>query len=166
MKEITFPTRINKIVTDLLEALEKPEQALSKPYRGKEPPKMKRGRQERKEFFYYKPVIDQDTRQVVGHLADISTGGFKLDTQKPFPLDRDFHLAISLTGEIADKPAMGFVARSKWCRVDPLDPYVYNVGFQLILIAPEDLEIFQRMMEKYGRERTLRNIDLRRSNKW
>ena len=72
---------------------------------------------------------------------------------------------MNLTSEVADKPFMVFVARSKWCKVDPLDPYIYNVGFQLIHISPGDLEIFNRMMEKYGREPSGK-IDLRRSNKW
>jgi hypothetical protein len=61
---------------------------------------------------------------------------------------------------------MAFVARSRWCQVDPLDPYVYNVGFQLIQIAPDDLEIFKRMMETYGRGNRRGHVDLRRSNKW
>ena len=58
---------------------------------------------------------------------------------------------MDLTSEVANKPSMEFVARSKWCEVDPLDPFLYNVGFQLINISPGDIEIFNRMMEKYGK---------------
>ena len=166
MKDNTLPSRINMIVTNLLDALGQPEKPAPRSQRGKEPPKVRRGRPERKDFFYYKPVFDQETKQVTGHLSDISLSGFKLDSQKPIALNKDFHFLVNLTSEIADKPAMTFVARSKWCKVDPIDPYVYNVGFQLVLIAPEDLEIFRHMMEKYGREHTNRSTDLRRSNKW
>jgi hypothetical protein len=166
MKDFTLPNRISALVTNLLDALGSPEQTPSKSQARKSPPKARRNRQARKDFFYYKPVIDQETKQVAGHLSDISLSGFKLDSQRPIPINKDFHFMVNLTSEIADKPSMMLVARSKWCKIDPIDPYVYNVGFQLILIAPEDLEIFHRMMEKYGREHTDRTIDLRRSNKW
>ena len=105
----------------------------------------------RKDFSYYMQLIDQDTQELVGHLADISSGGFKLDSLSPIPPNKDVRFRMDLTSEVASKPSMVFVARSKWCKVDPLDPFCYNVGFQLINISPGDVEIFNRMMEKYGK---------------
>jgi hypothetical protein len=125
-----------------------------------------RRRLDRKDFSYYMRLIDNDTGELVGHLTDISTGGFKLDSQNPIPLEKDYKFRMDLTGEVADKPSMVFIARSKWCEVDPLDPFLYNVGFQLINIAPGDLEIFQRMMEKYGTKPENKRDDPRRSNRW
>jgi hypothetical protein len=61
---------------------------------------------------------------------------------------------------------MVFVARSKWCEVDPLDPFIYNVGFQLVNISPGDLDIFHRMMETYGKKVKDKRVDKRRSNLW
>jgi hypothetical protein len=121
---------------------------------------------ERKEFSYYMRLVDNDTQELIGHLMDISSGGFKLDSQKPIPLNKDFRLRMDLTSEVANKPHMVFVARSKWCEVDPLDPFVYNVGFQLINIAPPDLNIINRMIEKYGKKMDDKRIDKRRSNLW
>ena len=121
---------------------------------------------ERKDFSYYMQLIDSDTQQLVGHLVDISSNGFKLDSQAPIPLDKDFRLRMDLTSEVANKPAMAFVARSKWCEVDPLDPFIYNVGFQLINISPGDREIIGRMIEKYGKKVKDNRIDKRRSNLW
>lgn len=167
MKEITLPSRINMFVDSLLGTqAQKKEKPSKKSSSGKDAPTGRLERQARKELYYYKPVIDQDTQEIVGHLSDISSGGFKLDSQKPIPVNKDFRFRINLTSEVADKPFMVFVARSRWSNVDPLDPYVYNVGYQLIHISPGDLEIFNRMMEKYGREHDKRNFDLRRSNKW
>jgi len=125
-----------------------------------------RRRRERKDFSYYMRLIDNDTQDLVGHLMDISSGGFKLDSQKPIPPDKDFRLRMDLTSEMANKPYMVFVARSKWCEVDPLDPFIYNVGFQLISISPSDLEILKRIMEKYGKEVVDKRIDKRRTNLW
>jgi hypothetical protein len=125
-----------------------------------------RRRLERKKFSYYMRLIDSDTQEMVGHLADISTGGFKMDSQNPIPLNKDFRFRMDLTSEVANKPSMVFVARSKWCEVDPLDPFIYNVGFQLVNISPGDIDIFNRMMEKYGTKATDKRVDPRRTNRW
>jgi hypothetical protein len=166
MKEATFSSRLSMLVNSTLNALVHPDKPSIKPRPGKEPPRGKRSRPDRREFFYYQKVMNNDTQRVIGHLADIGSGGFKLDSQEPLPVNTDFHLRMDLTSEVADKPFMVFVARSRWCRVDPLDPYVYNVGFQFIHISPGDLEIFIRMMEKYGKEYDNKPIHLRRSNMW
>ena len=121
---------------------------------------------DRKDFSYYMQLIDHDTQELVGHLADISSGGFKLDSLSPIPPNKDFRFRLDLTSDLAYKPYMIFVARSKWCKVDPLDPFCYNVGFQLINITPDDIEIFNRMMEKYGKRHAEMRVDLRRSNIW
>jgi len=120
----------------------------------------------RKDFSYYMRLIDSDTQELVGHLVDISSGGFKLDSQTPIPPNKDFRFRMDLTSEVANKPSMVFVARSKWCEVDPLDPFLYNVGFQLVNISPGDIEIFKRMMEKYGTKSSDKRIDKRRTNLW
>ena len=125
-----------------------------------------RRRLDRKDFSYYMPLIDQDTKELVGHLADISSGGFRMDSLSPIPPNKDIQFRLDLTSEVAVKPFMIFVARSKWCKVDPLDPFCYNIGFQLINISPEDVEIFHRLIEYYGKQHQDKPIDLRRSNKW
>ena len=125
-----------------------------------------RRNRERRDFSYYMRLVDNDTQDLVGHLVDISSSGFKLDSQTPIPVDKDFRLRMDLTSEVANKPAMVFVARSKWCEVDPLDPFIYNVGFQLVNISPADLEIINRMIEKYGKKVTDKRIDKRRTNLW
>jgi hypothetical protein len=135
----------------------------------KTPTRVSSGRQsrpQRKDFFYYMQIRDADTKEIVGHLADISSGGFKLDCKSPVTVNRDVRFLMNLPSEIADKPYMVFGARSRWCDIDPLDPCGYNVGYQLTQIFPEDLEIINRMMEKYGRDAEKKNIQLRRSYKW
>ena len=125
-----------------------------------------RRRVNRKDFSYYMRLINNDTNDIVGHLVDISSGGFKLDSDAPIPINKDFRFRMDLTNEVANKPSMTFLARSKWCRVDPLDPFLYNVGFQLVNIAPGDIEIFNRMVETYGKSRDNKRVDKRRSNLW
>ena len=104
----------------------------------------------RHEFTYYMPVADSLTKQLVGHLTDISTGGFRLDSVRQIPPEQDLRLQIQLTPDVADKEFMVFIARCKWCCPDRIDPNTYNVGFQIINMSPADRVIFQRMCEKYG----------------
>jgi hypothetical protein len=112
----------------------------------------------RRDFTYYKPVTDDLTKQLVGYLSDISTGGFRLDSPKEIRPGQDFRLHIELTADIADKTSMVFIARSKWSHRDHVDPNTFNVGFEIINIAPSDMAIFQRMFEKYGSQNTTRSI--------
>jgi hypothetical protein len=166
MKENTLITRLNMFVNDVLDTFEheqKPGQKL--PSRA-EKPTGKLNRSQRRDFSYYMPLLDERTKEMVGHLSDISDGGFKLDTRQSLPANRDFLFRLSLPNEIADKPFMVFGARSRWCRADPLDPGSYNVGFQLTQIYADDLDIFNRLMERYARCCEKKNVDLRRSNKW
>jgi hypothetical protein len=108
----------------------------------------------RKSFSYYMQLTNAQTQEIVGHLSDISTGGFKLDADTPLPLNKDYEFQLALTSDVARKPYMIFRARSKWCQSDPIDPMVYNVGFRLTAITPEGREIFIRVMEKYGSEKS------------
>ncbi len=111
----------------------------------------------RRDFTYYMPVTDDLTKQLLGYLSDISTGGFKLDSQKEIKPGQDFRLHIDLSAEIADKTSMVFIARSKWSHRDHVDPNTFNVGFEIINISPSDMAIFQRMFEKYGSQNTTRS---------
>jgi c-di-GMP-binding flagellar brake protein YcgR len=105
---------------------------------------------DRRSFTYYMQVTDETTKQLIGYLSDISTGGFKLDSPKEIRPGQDFRMHIELTPDVADKNSMVFIARSKWCRRDHIDPSTYNVGFEIINMSPSDMLIFQRMFDKYG----------------
>ena len=111
----------------------------------------------RRDFTYYMQVKDAATKQIVGYLSDISTGGFKLDTQAEIPPGKDFRLLIDLTPDIATQNSMVFIARSKWCRRDHVDPFTFNVGFEIVNMAPGDMQIFQRMVDKYGSQNTMKS---------
>ena len=110
----------------------------------------------RRDFNYYMQVTDDLSKQLIGYLTDISTGGFRLDTPKKISPGQDFRMHIQLTPDIAEKSSMVFIARSKWCHPDHVDPNTYNVGFEIINIAPSDMQIIQRMFDKYGSQNTFK----------
>jgi hypothetical protein len=104
----------------------------------------------RRKFSYYMLVMDDQTGELVGHWTDISPDGFRLESLKPIPQNKDFRFRIDLSSEISNKSSMIFGARSRWCQKDAFDPNLYVVGFQLAQLPPDDLKIFTRMFEKYG----------------
>jgi PilZ domain len=111
----------------------------------------------RRDFSYYMQVTNDLTKELLGYLSDISTGGFKLDSPKQIMPGQDFRLHIELTPDIADKNSMVFIARSKWCHPDHIDPTSFNVGFEIVNMSPSDMSIFQRMFDKYGTENRMKN---------
>jgi hypothetical protein len=104
----------------------------------------------RKNFSYYMRVMDQASGKVVGHISDISSGGFKLDSKQPVPLNINFKLRIDQTHEISNKSYMIFSARATWCQNDPIEPGTYNVGFKIIEMTPGDYDVFLKMFNTYG----------------
>jgi hypothetical protein len=104
----------------------------------------------RRRFSYYMCVTDDATGKLLGHLSDISTGGFKLDSVKPVPINTDFRLRVEQTGQISNKSYIALTARARWCRVDGYDPNIYNVGFQITSMTPVDHDVFAKMFSTYG----------------
>jgi hypothetical protein len=111
---------------------------------------MERRRSRRKKFSYYMRVTEGLTGNQMGHLSDVSPSGFKIDSTKPIPVGVNFNLRIELTNDIANQNYLTFVARSKWCRADRIDPFIQNVGFEIVSISPQDAAIYQRILEKYA----------------
>ncbi len=105
---------------------------------------------QRRKFTYYMPILNDDTGELVGHLTDISPRGFKLDSPQALPTGQDYPLRMELTSDVADRPFMVFIARTKWIGEDHLTPNLYNIGFEIMEILPEDAQIFERILEKYG----------------
>jgi hypothetical protein len=104
----------------------------------------------RRHFSYYMYVLDEATGKLIGHFSDISPEGFKLDSTKPVPVNKDFRLRVEQTGEISNKSYITFTARAKWCAVDAFDPTTFNVGFQITQMAPVDHDVFEKMFTTYG----------------
>jgi hypothetical protein len=109
-----------------------------------------RRRSKRRNLSYYLPVINNDTAQVVGHLADITPVGMMMDSKNPIPTNLGFNFRLDLMEDLGEKGYIEFRVLSKWCREDSIQPYLYNVGFEIVSISPKDAEIVKRIQEKYG----------------
>jgi Tfp pilus assembly protein PilZ len=109
-----------------------------------------RRRLKRKNLTYYMPVVDPKTEQIIGHLVDISPQGLMMDSQQVFMVGQDYRLRLNVTVDVADKNYIDFSARTKWCRPDTAEPYLYDIGFEINKISAVDAEVIRRIVEKYG----------------
>ncbi len=105
----------------------------------------------RKKFNMYLRVLDDDTGETFGHMVEVSMTGFRLETETPHEAGKDFYLRIELTPDIGPMPYIVFIAQSRWCKMDLIQPNLFQVGFELVEIHPDDRQAFMRIMEKYGK---------------
>jgi hypothetical protein len=109
-----------------------------------------RRKMNRRQISYYLPVMDSATKQVVGHLMNLSPIGLMMDSQVSIPPKMKFSLHMDLMEEIAGQASIEFVATSIWCLPDSIQPFLYNAGFSISDISPADLEVVKQIAEKYG----------------
>jgi hypothetical protein len=104
----------------------------------------------RKKFKLYLRVMNDDTGEQMGHVIEVSATGLQLETSAPLPLEKDYYLRLELTSELADRPYIVFIARSKWCRADAIQPNLCHIGFAVAEILPEDKPVFVNLVKKSG----------------
>jgi c-di-GMP-binding flagellar brake protein YcgR len=105
---------------------------------------------QRRSISYYLRIIDSGANQMIGHLADISLQGLRMDSQTTLPVKKEYRLRINTTADVADKDYIEFVACTRWCQPDPLQTGLFEIGFEIMKIAPHDSEIIQRIVDKYS----------------
>jgi hypothetical protein len=115
-----------------------------------QPSVQERRKLKRRSLAYYMLVLDANTREMLGHLVDITPLGLMMDSQKSLPLGNDFRLRLDTMPDVADKNYIKFTARTKWCLPDAVEPYLFDIGFSIIDISQHDAEIIRQISEKYA----------------
>jgi hypothetical protein len=95
-------------------------------------------------------VLDNNSFQLAGYLADISPKGFQIDSPNQLIPNKNYNFRLELTPDVSDKSFITFSATCRWTRPDDTDPNTYDSGFQIVSISPHDNEIFQRLVTKYA----------------
>ncbi|MBM3124251.1 MAG: PilZ domain-containing protein [Chloroflexi bacterium] len=103
----------------------------------------------RKKFALYLRVMNDDTQEQLGHLVELSNSGLKLETSMALPIERDYYLRVELTPELADRPFIVFIGRTKWCKAGII-PDLYQCGFHISEIMPDDQQILTNIQRKFG----------------
>jgi hypothetical protein len=105
---------------------------------------------ERKNIHFYLPVKNAETGQIIGQLLEITPQGFSMDLRHEMTLEKELPIRIELMDRSFHKGYFTFIARSKWLRPDPINPGFNRMGFQIIRIAPDDVEIIKRIERMYA----------------
>ena len=113
-----------------------------------------RRNRKRRTLTLYMRFVNSRTGEPVGNLADLSPGGFMLESVKTIPVNAEFSFRVDLPPEAARKPFMVFTARSRWSRRDPVDGRLYDTGFEIMQMDPGDAQILQTILDRYGRNST------------
>ena len=80
---------------------------------------------------------------------DITHRGVRIVSQEPISEGQAIRLRLELTSELAEKAFLEFPTRTKWCLPD-LEPSLYNIGFEILELSPEDTLILQKIINTYG----------------
>ncbi len=95
-------------------------------------------------------VMDNDTEEILGYLTEISLGGFRLESPKNLTVEKDYTLRLEYAVEEKDMRYIVLIARARWSQPDPIEPYEYILGFQIVSIAHPGQEIYKGIVENFG----------------
>jgi hypothetical protein len=105
----------------------------------------------RRALSLYLPFVNSRTGEPVGNLADLSPGGFMLESTKPVLLNVEFSFHVELPPEVAGQTSLILTARSLWSRRDPVDTRLYDTGFEITQMHPGDVKTLDLLFQRFGR---------------
>jgi hypothetical protein len=112
---------------------------------------MKTRRQERTRLIYHLRVFDARRKRLLGQLVDITPEGLMLIGESQIPAGKKYSLRMDLPRNLMADAHLTFSAESKWCVKDQSENF-YTMGFRIVKITPEALEIVQRLAQDFYQE--------------
>jgi len=107
-------------------------------------------RLDRIKITYYLRVFDVGTDAMLGHVADITTEGMMIVSERPIPQNRKYRLWMEFPGKDHHNERAELEAESVWSRQD-LNPNFYDSGFRLINPSREALNRIRDLIEQFTR---------------
>lgn len=103
----------------------------------------------RRNLIYYLAIHDRESGELLGHLVDITTDGFKLVSALPIERDRLFKLRLELPEHYFEQRELLFQARSRWTKPD-VNPELSTTGFTLEDIDEAGKDVVAGLVSLYG----------------
>lgn len=103
----------------------------------------------RRHLIYYLRVWNTDTREMLGHMVDITTGGLMLISEQIIPPDQQFNLEMRWHDPESGERIIHFRAKSLWSRPD-VNPAFQDTGFMLLDQTPEVLLRIRELIGELG----------------
>jgi c-di-GMP-binding flagellar brake protein YcgR len=100
---------------------------------------------------YYLLVFDRDTERLIGHLADISTGGMRLLMRQPVESGRTYHMRMLLpTGPDEGSREIALDARTMWTKSNMVSDF-YGAGFEFKGLTENEVSTLRNLIGQCGR---------------
>ena len=93
-------------------------------------------------------ILDINSGEALGSLANISLGGFMLISSSAMPLNQLYQLRIRFPTPIDGETGIDVGAESLWCN-DATGPGSYWTGFQIIDISDQGTHLVQRLIDNW-----------------
>lgn len=85
----------------------------------------------RTHLIYYLRVFEPDTRNLFGHVVDISRHGLLITSDKPMQQNSQYVLEIEDVSSLDDTSTVDVQVECRWCQGDGSDE-LFDAGFRLI----------------------------------
>ena len=98
----------------------------------------------------YLRVYDCETKELVGHIIDISSGGgLGLICDEPLIIDKIYSLEMVIREQKSKKKAITFTAKCKRAQLD-VNPDFFAVGLEFVEITPEAKRAIKNLVTTLG----------------
>ncbi len=102
---------------------------------------------ERRQLIYYLKVLDKNTNNLIGHLADITPEGLMLLSDQQNKPGKIFNLRILLPEETIGSKYLDVRAMSLWCKND-VNESLYDTGLKFINLSITANEIIESLIDE------------------
>ncbi len=109
---------------------------------------------ERRHLVFYLRVFDLDTRQVLGHLTDISTAGLMLVSERKIDIGTHCNAKLILPKEVLGRTELQLKIKCCWCKPDAI-PEFHIAGFQFDEIDLDQKKLIDALNKEFSRETSL-----------
>ncbi len=110
---------------------------------------MFRRKLKRRHLIFYLRVFDLDTSKLIGNIADITTEGVMLVSERPMDIGRMYHLSVKFPDRLEEDTEYTFHARCLWCKRDTNPSFLVS-GFMLEDCGDELREEIKYLIQEIG----------------
>ena len=110
---------------------------------------LERRKYPRKDLLLFANVYDSKSGKIVGTLLNITLEGAMVLSENQIAANDTMELHIKLPENFVQKNELVFTASTRWCGPD-INPEFFDVGYQFANVTPEDSQIIQTIIDKYG----------------
>lgn len=105
-------------------------------------------RQERINLIYYLRVFDGESREIIGHLANVTPDGIMLIGEHPLTSGERHKLAMDLPRHLGAAEQLEFTGEVIWSKPQEGTPF-YNSGVRLVAVSSDQRKLLDQMMQEF-----------------